>query len=63
MAGRRRPDRESFLSHTQLLNALFEALEVNGEEDLRYLRERYYSRLKAERWEGQQLKRRLMGGG
>jgi len=36
---------------------------VNGEEDRRYLRERYGDRLQAERESGQQLKRRLMDGG
>lgn len=59
---RRRPSRDHLsLSHRDLLDALFEALEVTGEEDRRHLRKRYFDRLEAERESGQQLKRRLMG--
>lgn len=60
---RRRPSRDHLsLSHRDLLDALFQALEVNGVEDRRYLRERYFDRLEAERESGQQLKQRLMDG-
>lgn len=52
---RRSKDDRSLL-HSDLLEALFEGLGVDGEEDRTYLRERYFERLQAER----ELKRRLM---
>lgn len=59
MRGRPRCEDDGSLSHGDLLAALFEALDVDGEEDRRDLRERYFDQLQAERELCQQSGRRF----